>query len=405
MKPAPSNGGCSPLRTPHSALRTRIAPRTYADAQGRYWARYPVNRKYTWKLLAGVATKRAAITAAQTMGRAGGANTFAALAQLYLDAGCPSKNLETRTENFITDETARVRNLKDYFGHMPADEIRLKTLPPYAAWRRRRVRFGTGERTVDKDLCTLSNVLNYGIAIGEVEMNWISHNRPHYRKAEDVRHSRQIMPASADVIHQIVEHFFDRQTSQVFGWLTLFAMFTGCRTSELLRLRLDAASAYDPGHIAHDHLYLGRRSKSGVSPWCAIGVEFSQMLQCFKNWHSTLKTQSPHYFPSPRDPARTVGPYGHGLALKRSCLQLSLSHTTPHALRAYYVTKRRRDGISDSLVAEEIGDKTVTLISSTYGDLAGGDKLSWLPKDRLPAWQRWQTPAQKLAKVDFKVKT
>ncbi|MDB6020030.1 MAG: hypothetical protein JWR19_4519, partial [Pedosphaera sp.] len=94
-----------------------------------------------------------------------------------------------------------------------------------------------------------------------------------------------------------------------------------------------------------------------------------------------------------------------GQGLRRACKSLDIKpDRTPHGLRSYYVTKRRSDGATDREVAAEIGDKTVSLIQDTYGDIPenwrGGKKLSWLPKEGLPAWRRWDPPENKI--IDIK---
>lgn len=376
---------------------TRIAPRTYQDDRGRYWARFPVHGRYTWRLLRDAKTKRKAIAAAQSATTTR-ADDFAALAALYQAAGCPNRHFEKRPDTFVNAEKARLVNLVKWFGSFTPDAIRLPLLPQYAAWRLRQPRrHGSGERTVDKDLNTLSNVLQYGIAINVIEQNWIRANRPRYRKSEDVNHSRTRMPASAAVIHRLSNYFFDaNMRSEVFAWMNFFAMFTGCRCSELRRLRLDAPAG-EAGHIANGYLHLGRRSKSGVNPYCEIGPEFSQMIACFNRWHKDRFPKFKPYFPGPFGTVVDAGSHGH--ALTRACAVLKLDPITPHGFRAYYVTKRRRDGILDSHIAAEIGDKTVALISQTYGDEPGGEKLTWTPAEGLPAWLRWQPEHSKIARI------
>lgn len=377
-------------------IRTRIAPRTYVDAAGRYWARFPVNRRYTWRLLKDVATKREAIAAAQNC-TAARADDFSALATLYTAAGCPNRKLEARSPAFLRAEQIRLKNVVAWFGHLSPEQIRLPLLPQYATWRMRKVtRTGNGQRTVDLDLVTLSNVLQYGIAIGVLEMNYIRSNRPRYRRAADVQHAIVRMPENADVIHQLCEELLASVRSEVFAWFTLFQMFTGCRTSELLRLRLDAPPNA-AGHVANGFLHLGRRSKSGVNPYCAIGPEFGQMFDCFRRWHAARHPRSQAYFPGPFGTVVDSGSHGH--ALVRAGKALGLPHVTPHGLRSFYVTKRRRDGIMDSQVAAEIGDKTVDLISKVYGDAPGGEVLTWTPAGRLPAWLKWQPEAAKIARI------
>lgn len=376
--------------------RTRIAPRTYQDEQMRYWARFPVNRRYTWRLLAEAKNKRDAIAIAQTCA-AHRADSFAALAKLYEDAGCPTRKFEARTASFITGEKARLRSVVEWFGPLRPGEIRLPLIPKYAAWRIRRNRTkGGGHRAVDVDLATLSNVIQYGIALGIVDMNYIRHNRPVYRRAPDVVHARERMPADAATVHTICEYFLDSVRSEVMAWLSLFQVFTGCRTSELLRLRLDAPPK-GAGDISDGYLHLGRRSKSGVNPWVKIGPEFEQCIACFRRWHAARHPRSKVYFCGPD--GEVLNKCSHARAMARACRELSLTKITPHGFRAYYVTKRRREGVLDSLVAAEIGDKTVALISTTYGESPGGAPLHWKPAGVLPAWLRWQPEAQKIAKL------
>ena len=246
---------------------------------------------------------------------------------------------------------------------------------------------------MDLDLCTLSNVLNYGVAIGQVELNWIAHNRPRYRKARDVRHARVLMPASADVIHQLADHLFDRLASETSGWMLLFSLFTGCRTSELRRLRLDAGSE-QAGHCTATQLHLGRRSKSGVNPFIELTPDFRTLLDCFLRWHAARFPKSPWYFPGRTGECVCDNTYCHALA--RACRQTGLPHTTPHAIRAYFVTLHRRNGVADSVIAAMIGDQTVSLISQTYGDAPQGDNLTFLPANRLPAYLRWQPAEAKI---------
>lgn len=376
--------------------RTRIAPRTYVDDQGRFWARFPVHRRYTWKLLRDVRTKREAIAAAQNADSMR-SDTFGALAKLYEAAGCPNRRLETRTAAFIQAETVRLKNVVRFFGHFEPDKIRLPVLPQYAAWRMRQVRTaGKGQRTVDMDLNTLSNVLQYGITIQQIETNHIRHNRPRFRRAADVNHSRTRMPESAAEIHALSGYFLESVRSEVFAWVNFFQMFTGCRTVELLRLRLDAAPEA-AGHVANGYLHLGRRAKSGVNPFCPVGAEFAQMLDCFHRWHAARFPRSPWYFPGPTGEPVDTGSHGH--ALVRGCAAIGLRHITPHGFRAYCATKLLREGRTHAEVAAHIGDKTTALIGSTYADAPGGKKLFYVPANRLPAWNRWQPEAAKIARI------
>lgn len=390
--------------------------RARGKATGKYRARITLNKRRTWRVLAGAKNRHAARKASANGAWCESADNFAALARLYQDAGCPNRKFETRTKEFIKGENARLVKIVEWFGRYDPDEIRLPLLPKYAAWRMRGARgSGGGTRAVDKDFNTLSNVLQYGIAIEQVEQNHIRSNRPRYRKADDINRSRNRMPKNADEIHQMSEHLLDNVRSEVFAWMNYFAMFTGCRTSELLRLRMDAREIgddkYEPGCITHadeaelSPLYAGtlkllhlKRSKHGINPWALIGPEFDEMLDCFHRWHKTRYPRSKWYFPGLM--ANTLVDAGsHGKAIARAAQMLNLPKITPHGFRAYYVTKRRRDKIPDPMVAAEIGDKTVALISNTYGETPGKGPLGWKPSNGLPSWQRWRSAATKVARI------
>ncbi len=379
--------------------RTSISPGVYEGPPGVFWARPLVRGRRTWRKLRAVKAA-AAVKENAHKDWAAPAGNFADLAQLYLDAGCPNRRLEARGERFITREKARVTLLQSFFGPVLAASIRLADIPRYKAWRIRQVKRGSGERTVDLDTSTLSNVLSYGVATGQLDFNYIRSGRPRYRRANDVRHSRATAPANASVIHQLADELLASVRSEVLGWQLLFAMFTGCRTSELLRLRLDAAGPHSAGFYNDGHLFLGARSKHGVNPWAMVGPEFADCLECFHRWHKDRFPRSPWYFPSPKVAGQPVDPCALGHALARLCRQFELPHITPHGLRSFYVTKRRSDGVSDLIIANEIGDQTVSLLQTTYGarpaNWTGGAALSWMPAKGLPAWARWNAAETKI---------
>jgi integrase len=377
----------------------RIAPRTYVDEQGRYHARFPVNGRYTWKLLDDCKTKREAIAAAQSATAPVRAESFPAIVKLWIAAGCITKKQKWRQpgENFQYESKLHAARLVEYFGNQHIDQVNdLFRCAEYQTWAGKKY----GTRAADKGAQTLSNVINYALfRLKVVKLNFVRSNRDNVHVVKSP--SRNRMPESAAVIHQLADYFLNAADgrslrSEVFAWLTLYQMFTGCRTSELLRLRLDACPG-GSGYIAAGQLHLGHRSKGGIDPWVNIGPEFAQMIDCFKLWHRTRFPNFAWYF---------CGPFGNVLddtahvhALTRACKKLKLPHITPHGLRAYYVTKRRRDGINDNVVAGEIGDKTVSLIAVTYGRNTGGDKLSFTPAQGLPSWLRWQPEQNKIARI------
>lgn len=377
----------------------------------RFSTRITVNNRRTWRRLKATTIKNAIAEANQTA-YVTKAKNFTALAQLWMDAGCPGNKSRPAIADQVEEIKGRARKLIGFFGKFDSNEIRLFHLPQYAVWRRKQMirKSFSGGRMVDLDLVTLSNILRYGIFNGMLEFNHIRSGRPRYQ--ENVRHARVVMPESAEAIHKIAHELLSYHSSEINAWLAFFSEFTGCRTSELLRLRTDAKNKQDAGFIEWlsenekkertddtvGHLYLGRRSKNGMNPWAKIGPEFAEMIRAFETWRKTRKRYrtSVWFFPnrfnnSDKGP---LGPTTFGNAVARAAKILELPHITPHGFRAFYATKRLRDGARTIEIAAEIGDKTVSLIETIYADNPDGRKLWWVPEDSLPTWQKW-VPAVK----------
>ena len=321
-------------------------------------------------------------------------NTFSEMAGLYIEAHCPNKKLEPRPESFCTGEKGRIGFLKSYYGSHALHQIKLMTLPEYKRWRVARLRRkAEGERTVELDLCTLSNVMNYAVATGHLDFNYIRSARPRFRTEASVRHCRDFAPTSADELHQMADRFFEHPKSEVMGWLTLFAAMSGCRISELLRLHVNAKNADEPGYQDGNYLFI-RRSKRGVNPFILITDEFAEMFAAFQQWHKERWPKGhPRFFPGQLK-GEPVSEDAFSHAVPRCAKELGLPHRRAHGLRSFYVTKRRSDGATDEQIAAEIGDKTPSLIAKTYGSVPPNwvrkDPLKFIPKKQEPAWSKWK---------------
>lgn len=381
----------------------------------RYWLRYEINRHRTWKFLDGAASREDAR-------KAGGefqpdVNSFTASADLYVKRGCPTAEhgWQEGSTVFVENETRNCQRLKKFFGRNKIAELHNGMIPDYFDWRVHGVpEEERRTRQIDTETQTLSNVKAYILFITKSrETNNLKHDRPRYHKITKSP-SRKRAPETADVIHAISEEFFNSASSEVFGWLNYFGMFTGCRKMELIPLRLDAKPG-QPGHIKRHEavqvpkhraihtsvgdLDLGRRLKQkdtntdGVNPECYIWPEFAQMLDCFLYWHEQRFPDSPWYFPGAHGVAH-LDRMSFNHAMNRILPRLKLPHITPHGLRSFFTTKMIRDGFRYEEVAEMIGDKTVGLLRDGYSRRSSGDLLSWLPSNGLPGWLRWQ-PAEK----------
>lgn len=321
------------------------------------------------------------------------------LAELYIAADCPTRKGEERESTFDhAAESKRINSLAKYFGKFPAHEIRLKHCREYKIWRCRRItrENATGHRTVDMDLTTLSNLLHFGVEEGHLEFNPIHAGRGRYQTKSRIVSCRDRAPVSGDELHRLAFYFLDhkQRDTQTLGWQLLFEALTGCRTSEILRFRIDAADERTAGFTGGQYLYL-ERSKKGVNPYALIHPDLQECLSAHRQWHHEKFSESPWYFPaSIRQGKVPVSPTALTKALKRAAEFMGIPHRTSHGLRSYYVTVRRSQGIRDAQIAAEIGDKSgASIIEQTYGAIpenwTGGDHLTFRPKEAAPAWAKW----------------
>lgn len=369
--------------------RKVVAPGIYADDLGRFWCRPYVSGRRTNRLLKATRLREAVAEANREKFRSE-KDPFCELAKRYDAAGCPDRHFNERSERFLSEERRRLKHLVAFFGRMSIADIRPAVCPAYKAWRQKRLQQGTGERSVDMELATLSNVLTYGVATNHIEFNVMKFNRPIFCRSDKVRQSWKVAPKSGDEVHALARILLDEPKSSVLGWQLLFAAYTGCRTSELLRLRLDAKTVNEAGFMDGGYLFLGRRSKRGVNPWVPIAGPFKDMLEAFLKWRGSLGIKSPFFFHS-RTRDGVIGEQSLAHAMKRACNALGLHHVTPHGLRSFYVTKRRGDGAADAQIAAEIGDSSPQMIPRSYGGLpinwnGGEEKSSLIPSKNLPAW-------------------
>lgn len=375
-----------------------ISPGVYQSDSG-FFVRVTVKGARTWRKLAAKKAKEAiregqALFSQISQAKHGLAKdpfasptcSVGSLIQQYLEADCPDKRMHPRPAQFCKQEKQRLARVTEYFGKWPATELRIKDLHGYKDWRAANVTRGLGFRAIDLELNSLSNACNYGVNIGAIDINFLSRGRPRFQKSSDVKHCREFMPENGEELNRLAAALFANPASESLGWQLLFEAMTGCRTNEILRLRTDATRGC-PGFIESGRLDI-RRSKAGVAPWVVIHPDLAEAIQAWRAWHSG---RSVWWLPG-RDPAQPLDKTSLAHALARVTKELGLPRRTSHGLRAYFVTLQRRAGFRDEEVAEMIGDKTVSLIQSTYGERRFGEaKLSW--RSEQPAWSKWLSVA------------
>lgn len=225
------------------------------------------------------------------------------------------------------------------------------------------------------ELSALAAVLSHAVRRGVIKQNPIT-GRTRFHAGKQTRNCRDTMPANGNVLHDVAACLLAEEKTATLGWQMLFEALTGVRTCEALAMKWDAKEG-EPGYIEGERIDI-RRAKSGIRPWVTITADLHEMLTAFQKWHGG---RFEHWFPA------------SNTALAKALYDLHKlggPKVTSHGMRAYYVTKMRRDGLSDSDVATLIGDKSVSLIHSTYGQPRPGEpELSFRRSDGTAAWDPW----------------
>lgn len=333
----------------------------------------------------------------------------------YEASGCPScrKNrTASRTPQTLREEKTRIATLKEWCGKRPHTAINLETCWQYRDWRVARTKKGkSGLRQAEKDLTTLSNAFTWSVKNSSrtgVTSNPIARGRERFTDPAQRKKCREAMPRNADELHNIARCLFTGDPrSEVLGWLFLFQAAIGQRVHELLYLRWDAKTEYDPGFIKANHLFLFRsKTSKGTYPYARIHSFLEKLLDQLRAWRKANYPNSPWFFPSPEDPTKPVGASSLTHTLYRVAVLMGRPKGTwtSHGQRAYYVNKRRSDGIPDAQIALEIGQKSGgKLIVDVYGEILPY-KLSWMPesKDTPVAWSKWlQVPPAAPQQMDL----
>lgn len=408
-----------------------------------YYGRFRVagRRNRRWKRLAAIKQKEAREEIAQLQARhdqaaagllVGGqpaadpftrataaAVTVATLLEQWRELGAPDHHGDPRSPERLREIDIHLPRLTQYLGaRAPASlavadchtyhDARLHS-PATTETTATTARF-TGRRSIDMELTTLSNCLSWAASRGRIQANPIGIRRPRFQRDKHVRHAPEVMPQSGDAFHAIANWMFSCRRTEVFGWMVLVAGVTGCRVSEIMRLRTDAqrlGAHAGPGFTDGRYLYIDR-SKRGVFPWvplvdpelpenCPSRDILAGLLAQHRRWCQWRYPTHDWYFPG-RLAGLPVSGQAMNHALTDACKALGIPHVTPHGLRAYYVNTCRRWGMTDTIIAQRLGDRTgAAIIERVYGAAqpAYDNALDWLPTTEPIAWHAFdeQLPA------------
>jgi len=282
-------------------------------------------------------------------------------------------------------------------------QLRPKSLDDFFEWRTKDAKPGTLLRATDTALSKLSALLTWAVRREIIESNPIRQKR-RYQLAADVVHCTEFMPASDDELHRLGRWFFEQDETnpnaaitEALGWQMFFEAFTGGRTLEVVRMRMDASEG-EAGFINWPLEYLNiDRCKSGIFPY--VPLESSPghkplvaLIQAHREWHRRrFGASCLWYFPNrQRDGHVYKSSLSH--ALTRASKELGLPCRTSHGMRAFYVRTCRSLGLDDTEISIRLGHRSgVALVEKTYGlpehNWRGARLQDWMPAT--PAEVAW----------------
>lgn len=336
-------------------------------------------------------------------GRYRAALTVGSILEAWVGAGCPEPNGSRRSDVQQGRQTEPLKIARAWWDDKSAASITGPTLHAYALWRRGQARAGsTGDRSIDIDLTVLSNAFAWAVAMGKTDINPFL-KRPRFRRAEDIDHCNQFMPADDSELHRICGALMASADASnvVAGAQLLFQALTGLRPGEPGLLRWDARyvdGRPGPGYRYHVTLEGKRREllavhrlKGGINPAVEIHPVLEEFLRAWQPYAQGHFPGTPFIFPDPaaEKPFRPFVDPEDGRKrlvsrLNAAVEALGLAERHPHAMRAFYVRVRRSHGYRDAVIAEELGQGSGPKeIVRCYGDprgIFGDGRYDWRPE-------------------------
>lgn len=334
-------------------------------------------------------------------------STISDLLRDYREAGCPDRRMLPRTGDSLARELRHLLTAERFWGARNPRTVTAADRYRYRDWRVAHVKKGTGLRSAELELVSLSSVFHWSVATERLPVNPLA-GAVTFRDPQTIRHCRDTKPRSGDDLHRLAHYFFQDPRSEVLGWQLLVEGLTGLRTSECLSLRIDAVrrgDVCDPGYMDERFLHVRRCKLRGgcvaVTPYIQLDDPLRPcirpLLLSLRAWVTSRYPDSVWYLPG-RDGISPLSTGSLSKALVKACPMLGLPKITSHGLRAYYCTARRSQGIDDIRLAYEMGHRSgPDQVRRTYGDppahwVGLANVFTWLPiTDTIPAaWTHWE---------------
>ena len=358
-----------------------------AERQARGWTAAATATPDDWEEFKRAKAARASLTVAR-------------LADDYLAAGCPDREGRPRAGRSLDDLRTQLTTALTWWGPRSVAALDRAAITAYAAHRQ------AAPRSAELEVNALRNVLRWSVDTGRIT----HHSLPFVklRRRDDIEHSPDFAPASADELHALVRWLLERPHLAVYGAQFLFQSYTGLRPGEPGNLRWDArhnpvANEQQPGarwtraiEGKEVEFLAVQRIKRGQNPVVEVHPALADFLRAWRDYTARTWPLSPWFFPHPRHPLQPAVPHGDsrgsGLryALNQATVALGLPERHPHAARAYFTAVLRAEGVPDILISMRLGQTGgEQLVRNIYGDptqAAGTRSIGWLPLNGEPAW-------------------
>ena len=324
--------------------------------------------------------------------------TIGRVAEAYAQAGYPSlrrRQMTPRKARNLVDETANLDRALKFWRGRSVTTITQGVIDEYADTR------SGAPRRCELELVALSNACKFAMRKDMLPTNPFA-GRGNIRTS--IVHCASEMPLSDEELHQLCAHLMANPDTVSYGAQLMFQALTGLRPGEPGILRWDAKGE-QPGARAtckiegetFEIMHIVRL-KRGINPAIRIRPALAEFLTYWQAYVANRWPGAVHLFPDPAHPDRPVAEFGNARKshldqhLKAAAAAIGITtNRRPHAMRAFYVRVRRSQGVLDSTIASELGERTgERVVVENYGESAGirGDgRFDWLPEGVKPCWQ------------------
>lgn len=235
--------------------------------------------------------------------------------------------LEHQHKRSLRDDISRLRALMPWFGHVQLDKLHMGVLQP---WIEDRKRAGAAIGTINQGLQIVRRILNLaaGEWLDEDGLTWIL--APPKIKLQPDHHRRQPYPLNWEEQERLFRELPDHVRD-----MALFAVNTGCRSSEICNLQWEWEVDV-PAMGTSVFIVPGSRVKNGADRLVVLNSVAASVIARRRGQHDT------HVFVYRGAPVEFI----LNSAWKQARLRVGLPHLRVHDLKHTFGRRLRAAGVS-----------------------------------------------------------